>query len=158
MGIAHARASPGDRSYPASPAHSRLAERPSHEVGAKLHAHRARGEQAVLVFYYSGHAKANAFHLGAEELPIAVLRDKLRALPSTLTLIVLDACQSGQFARPKGAEPAADFSFNSVSRLTTKGVAVMASSSAQELSQESDELRSGYFTHHLIVALRGAHR
>ncbi len=126
------------------------------EIAAKLRAHQARGEQAVLVFYYSGHAKANAFNLGAEELPIATLREKLRQLPTTLTLVVLDACQSGQFARIKGAEPAADFSFNSVSRLTTKGIAVMASSSAQELSQESDALRSSYFTHHLIVALRGA--
>jgi hypothetical protein len=31
----------------------------------------------------------------------------------------------------------------------------MASSSAIELSQESDELKSSYFTHHLLVALRG---
>jgi hypothetical protein len=33
---------------------------------------------------------------------------------------------------------------------------VMASSSASELSQESDLLRSSYFTHHLLVGLRGA--
>lgn len=126
------------------------------EVAEKLRAHEQRGEQAVLVFYYSGHAKANAFHLGASELPIAALREKLQKLPTTLTLVVLDACQSGQFARTKGAEAAADFSSNSVARLTTKGIAVMASSSAQELSQESDELRSSYFTHHLVVGLRGA--
>lgn len=126
------------------------------EVAAKMRAHQAKGEQAVLVFYYSGHARANAFSLGSEELPIATLREKLRAIPSTLTLVVLDACQSGQFTRVKGAEPAADFSYNSVSRLTTKGTAVIASSSAQELSQESDELKSSYFTHHLVVGLRGA--
>jgi hypothetical protein len=126
------------------------------DVGRKLAEHAQKNEQAVLVFYYSGHAKANAFSLGAGELPIAALREKLSRLPTTLTLVVLDACQSGQFARVKGAEPAADFSFNSVSRLTTKGLAVMASSSAQELSQESDELHSSYFTHHLLVGLRGA--
>jgi hypothetical protein len=126
------------------------------DVGKKLSEHAARNEQAVLVFYYSGHAKANAFSLGQAELPIALLRERLSRLPTTLTLVVLDACQSGQFARIKGAEPAADFSFNSVSRLTTKGLAVMASSSAQELSQESDELKSSYFTHHLLVGLRGA--
>lgn len=126
------------------------------EIGAKLREHQQRGEQAVLVFYYSGHAKANAFNLGGSELAITALRDKLQKLPTTLTLIVLDACQSGQFARTKGTEAAADFSFNSVSRLTTKGIAVMASSSAQELSQESDQLKSSYFTHHLVVGLRGA--
>jgi hypothetical protein len=32
----------------------------------------------------------------------------------------------------------------------------MASSTGQELSRESDSLKSSYFTHHLIVALRGA--
>jgi hypothetical protein len=126
------------------------------DVAVKLRAHQARGEQAVFVFYYSGHAKANAFSLGSDELMIATLREKLRQLLTTLTLVILDACQSGQFARIKGAEPASDFSFNSVSRLTTKGIAVMASSSEQELSQESDELHSSYFTHHLLVALRGA--
>jgi hypothetical protein len=126
------------------------------DVAAKMRAHQAKGEQAILVFYYSGHARASAFSLGSDELPVATLREKLRAIPSTLTLVVLDACQSGQFARVKGAEPAADFSFNSVSRLTTKGTAVIASSSAQELSQESDELKSSYFTHHLVVGLRGA--
>jgi hypothetical protein len=126
------------------------------ELGSKIREHAQRGEQAILVFYYSGHAKASAFTFGTDELPLATLRDKLRSLPSTLTLVVLDACQSGAFARTKGAEPAADFSFNSVSRLTTKGIAVMASSTGQELSQESDALRSSYFTHHLVVGLRGA--
>lgn len=125
-------------------------------VAAKMREHQAKGEQAVLVFFYSGHARAGSFSLGGEELAVTTLREKLRQIPSTLTLVVLDACQSGQFARIKGVEPAADFSYNSVSRLTTKGIAVMASSSAQELSQESDELHSSYFTHHLIVALRGA--
>jgi len=126
------------------------------DVAARLRARTERGEQAVLVFYYSGHARANAVSLGADELPLATLRERLRAVPTTLTIVVLDACQSGSFARVKGAEPAADFSFNSVSRLTQRGIAVMASSTAQELSQESDELRSSYFTHHLVVALRGA--
>ncbi|AKU97271.1 peptidase C14 caspase catalytic subunit p20 [Labilithrix luteola] len=126
------------------------------DVTRKMQEHARKGEQAVLVFYYSGHAKANSFSLGGDELAIAQLRDKLRQIPTTLTLVILDACQSGQFARVKGAEPAADFSFNSVSRLTTKGIAVMASSSGQELSQESDELKGSYFTHHLITALRGA--
>jgi len=33
---------------------------------------------------------------------------------------------------------------------------VLASSSGSELSQESEQLRSSYFTHHLLVGLRGA--
>lgn len=38
------------------------------EVAAKMRAHQAKGEQAVLVFYYSGHARAGSFSLGGEEL------------------------------------------------------------------------------------------
>lgn len=116
----------------------------------------AHGGQTEIVFYYSGHARATAINLGHEELALTTLRERLSALPTALTLVVLDACQSGAFARVKGAEPAADFSYNSVSKLTQKGLAIMASSTAEELSQESDELKGSYFTHHLVTALRGA--
>jgi hypothetical protein len=116
----------------------------------------ASGTKARVVFYYSGHAKANALSLGKDELALAELRARLLAVPATLTVVVLDACQSGAFSRTKGVEPAADFSFNSKSRLDAQGVAVLASSTGSELSQESDFLRSSYFTHHLLVGLRGA--
>jgi len=82
-------------------------------VTAKARANAERAEQTEVLFYFSGHARANALELGAEALPLAALRDRLRAIPSTLTIAVLDACQSGVF----GAEPAADFSYNSVSHL-----------------------------------------
>jgi hypothetical protein len=125
-------------------------------LGVKARNNASRGEQTEIVFYYSGHARATAINLGGDELPLGALRDRLSALPTALTIVVLDACQSGAFARIKGAEPAADFTYNSVSKLTQKGLAIMASSSPQELSQESDELHGSYFTHHLVTALRGA--
>jgi len=126
------------------------------DLGNVLSEHAERGEQVQLVFYYSGHARSNALQLGSEELPLTELRQRITQLPSTFTLIVLDACQSGAFSRVKGAQPAADFSFNSRQRLDASGVAVLASSSGSELSQESEQLRSSYFTHHLLVGLRGA--
>jgi hypothetical protein len=125
-------------------------------VAAEVAADAARGERPVLFFYYSGHARASALNLGARELPLGDLRARLLDLPSQLTIVVLDACQSGAFSRIKGAEPTADFSFNSVSRLDAAGVAVMASSSGTELSQEAEHLGSSYFTHYLVVGLRGA--
>src|SRR5438034_7624648 len=36
----------------------------------RLQQHAARGEQAQLLFYYSGHARADALTLGREELPL----------------------------------------------------------------------------------------
>ena len=116
----------------------------------------AAGRQARVLFYYSGHARATAIDLGADELPLAELRQRLFAVPATLTVVVLDACQSGAFSRDQGRAPAADFSFNSRQHLDASGIAVLASSSGSELSQESEQLRSSYFTHHLLVGLRGA--
>lgn len=148
--------------YP--PEHVQVLLRPGRaEVLAALDAVRARvralqrdGKQAQVFFYYSGHARAAAIHLGGEEVGLGELRQRLLDVPAHLTLAVLDACQSGAFSRVKGAEPAQDFSYNTVQRLQAQGVAVLASSTGSELSQESDELRSSYFTHHLLVALRGA--
>ena len=114
------------------------------------------GEQTVFTFYYSGHARSDALDFGEDLLPLGELRARLLALPSAVTLVVLDACRSGAFGRAKGAAQVEDFSVNSVRRLDARGMAVLASSSAGELSQESEALEGSFFTHHLIVALRGA--
>ncbi|MEY4581820.1 MAG: hypothetical protein RL701_6523 [Pseudomonadota bacterium] len=118
-----------------------------------------QGVQSRFFFYYSGHARADGLNLGDQVVPLPELRKRIEALPATLSIVVLDACQSGAFSRPrqgvKGAARAADFSFNSVERLNTAGMAVIASSNERELSQESDVLRSSYFTHHWLVGLRG---
>jgi hypothetical protein len=126
------------------------------KLTARVAADRAAGRQARVMFYYSGHARATAIDLGPEQLALGELRQRLFAIRATLTVVVLDACQSGAFSRVKGAQPAADFSFNSRQRLDASGIAVLASSSSSELSQESEQLRSSYFTHHLLVGMRGA--
>ncbi|HEX5063276.1 MAG TPA: caspase family protein [Kofleriaceae bacterium] len=122
----------------------------------KLNADLAAGRPSRVFFYYSGHARATALDLGSDELLLVELRQRLFQLPAKLTVVVLDACQSGAFSRVKGAQPAADFSFNSRQQLDATGVAVLASSSGSELSQESEQLKGSYFTHHLLVGMRGA--
>ncbi|MEO8846101.1 MAG: caspase family protein [Kofleriaceae bacterium] len=127
---------------------AKLAERVQADVTA--------GHQARVFFYYSGHARAQAIDLGSTELPLEELRAKLFKIPAALTVVVLDACQSGAFSRIKGAAPAADFSFSSRQHLDATGIAVLASSTGSELSQESEQLKSSYFTYHFLVGLRGA--
>jgi hypothetical protein len=126
------------------------------QLTRRVTADAAAGKQARVLFYYSGHARSTAIDLGPAALPLEELRQRLLAVPATLKVVVLDACQSGAFSRVKGATPAADFSFNSRQHLDASGVAVLASSSGSELSQESELLRGSYFTHHLLVGLRGA--
>src|SRR5688572_24682119 len=125
-------------------------------LAEKVNADHVAGRQSRVFFYYSGHARASALDLGSEQMMVMELRQRLFQMPAKLTVVVLDACQSGAFSRVKGAAPTADFSFNSRQQLDASGVAVLASLSASELSQESEQLRSSYFTHHLLVALRGA--
>lgn len=114
-----------------------------------------QGAQTVFVFYYSGHARGQALTLGPSELPLQTLRAHLEAMPSTVTIAVLDACQSGAISGVKGVEPAASFSYNSAASLRAEGFAVMASSTGSELSQESEALGGSFFTHHLVAGLRG---
>lgn len=124
--------------------------------GPVLEAHAARGEATSLVFYYSGHARAQGLDLGDEVYALAELREGLEGLGADLTLVVLDACQSGALTETKGILAAADFSTSSLGSLSTEGFAVIASSTASELSQESRRLGGSFFTHHLSTGLLGA--
>jgi len=126
------------------------------DTARELSALEAAGQPTALTFYYSGHARARALSLGQEEVGLEELRARLLGLPARLTLAILDACQTGAISGIKGAEPAADFSHSTVAELHATGVAIMASSSASELSQESQALGASFFTHHLVAGLRGA--
>lgn len=112
--------------------------------------------QSRFVFYYSGHAKSNALTLGEETVSLSDLRQAFIAIPASQKIVILDACQSGSFSRVKGVGTSDDFSHNSRAALQTTGTAVLASSTEEELSQESDELMGSIFTHNLVAGLRGA--
>lgn len=107
----------------------------------------------VFVLYYSGHADGRGLNLGEAHLPFDALRARIDALPATLKVVVLDACQSGAFSRLKGSE---GFHYDALAQLQTEGTAVLASSRGSEFSQESDAYQASYFTHHLLAALGGA--
>lgn len=126
------------------------------KMKAQVSKHAAAGEQTAFVFYYSGHARSSALNLGHEEMPLTEIRALIGQVPAQLTLVVLDACQTGAYTKVKGVTPAADFSHNSVAGLNQEGTVVIASSAASELAQESERLRGSFFTHHLVAALRGA--
>ncbi|HVE84893.1 MAG TPA: caspase family protein, partial [Myxococcales bacterium] len=115
----------------------------------------ARGEVPLVLFYYSGHAAADGLELGLEVLPYAELRDRLSSLSGGVSVVVLDACHSGALTQVKGARPA-DLDFEVPARPGSDGMAILTSSSASEVAQESAELRGSFFTHHFTLGLRGA--
>lgn len=114
-----------------------------------------RGEEPLVLFYYSGHAGADGLELGPEILPYAELRERLSSVSGGVSVLVLDACNSGALTQVKGARPAA-LDFEIPARPGADGLAILTSSSASEVAQESASLGGSFFTHHLALGLRGA--
>lgn len=125
-------------------------------VRARVAQARAEGQEALLVFYYAGHAGAGALHLGGTRLGFDELRQAAAAVGADVRVLVLDACRSGGMTRVRGARPAKPFELQVTDRLDASGEAILTSSAAGEDAQESDRLRGGIFTHHLLAGLRGA--
>jgi len=111
---------------------------------------------SVLFIYYSGHADSNALHLRGTRLPFTTLRELAATAGAEMTVFVVDACRSGGITRVKGARPTVPFDLGSEDHLDAEGIAIMTSSAASEDAQESDRLRGGIFTHHLVNGLAGA--
>lgn len=118
-------------------------------------ASRVEGQQeAMLVFYYSGHADDRALLLGGSELSMTDLKRALDDAPAQLSLHLVDACRSGALTRAKGAKLGAPFSVHA--EPVASGRVVITSSAEWEDSQESDRLGGSFFTMHLASGLRGA--
>ncbi|MEZ4241374.1 MAG: caspase family protein [Myxococcota bacterium] len=125
------------------------------DLGDRIARHGGDAE-SLLFFYYSGHADADALHLQGSRLGLGELTALLGALPVDVRIVVVDACQSGELTRLKGAGPAEPFTIHAEDRLDSEGMAIITSSSAGEDAQESDRLRGGMFTHHFLAGLMGA--
>lgn len=117
-------------------------------------AHDSSSEETLVFVYYSGHADDKFLHLRGEPLSHRELQDTLRSLPATIKLGVIDACKSGAVTR-KGGSAVEEFDLSLVNPKLS-GMALLTSSGADELSQESRALQGSVFTHHFVSGLRGA--
>jgi Caspase domain len=117
---------------------------------------RAAGDQTVLLVFYSGHADAQALHLGSSRLELAELEQLVRGSAARFRLLILDACRSGALTRVKGGTPVPPFDVRVSERVPGEGAVFLTSSSASEDSQESDELKGSFFSAALVSGLLGA--
>lgn len=113
----------------------------------------ASHDEDLFLFYYSGHADGSGLRLGDEHFYYEALRHDLRAVESDARIGILDACRSGTITRFKGAAKTASLFDEAVA---VEGEAWLTASAADELAQESDRLRAGFFTHYLLSGMRGA--
>jgi hypothetical protein len=117
---------------------------------------RQSGERPLLVFYYSGHAAAGGFELGAEKLSFEELRALVSGSSADAKVAIVDACEAGLLTQVKGASAAPSMDFPLPSDESVRGTAFIASTAVGEAAQESAALGGSFFTHHLEIALRGA--
>ena len=110
---------------------------------------------AMLVVYYSGHADAEALHLGETTLPLTQLEQLVRGSPAAFRLLVVDACRSGALTRVKGGHLAPAFPIALGDTLAADGVVFWTASAASEAAQESDDIQGSFFSHFLVSGLAG---
>lgn len=125
------------------------------QLQGKIASAQSDGDHATLVFYYSGHGDDAALHLGPTRIAHEELRSWIDATGADVRIAMLDACHSGGAIRAKGGSRGPDLKW-AVNYQETRGTAVLTSSAASELSQESAEVGGGFFTHYLHTALLGA--
>jgi len=126
------------------------------ELREALAAHAAVAEaydDDLFLLYYSGHADGSGLRLGDDRYYYESLKRDFRTVDSTTRVGILDACRSGTITRLKGAKVSQSLLGDDVA---AEGEAWITASSADELAQESDVLRGGFFTHYLVSGMRGA--
>ena len=109
---------------------------------------------AMFLFYYSGHSDRQGLQLGQAHYPLERLRERFQSMPGQIRIGIFDACQSGAMTRFKGGTTRKPIDFSKIGNI--QGQVIIASSADDELSQESDKLRSSVFTHHWINGIRGS--
>jgi len=107
-----------------------------------------------VIFYYSGHSDEEGLMLAEEKVSYDILKKSIMELDSDVKVVILDSCSSGAMIRDKGGKMGASFLIDASNDM--KGYAFITSSSEDEVSQESDVIRSSFFTHYLVTGLRGA--
>ncbi len=112
------------------------------------------GFRTQVLFYYSGHSNENGLLLGKEIFSYKELRKEIDSLESDVKIAIVDSCASGAMTREKGGTWKAPFMVDESSLV--KGHAILTSSSATEVAQESDRIEGSYFTHYVVSGLRGA--
>ena len=127
------------------------------QVRQRLVAAKDSGRQTLFLFYYSGHGDNEALEIGGERMLLRDLRSYLEQLVAAdVRVAFVDACQSGALTGVKGGKRTSGYEVRLADPGQVKGMAIVTSSTANELSQESDDLKGSFFSQSIMAGLRGA--
>ncbi len=113
------------------------------------------GRAQRVTVYVSSHGSEGALHLAGAALPMSELVSFARHAPADVVVVVVDACRSGSVTQLKGLRRTGERP-TQVDAVSLEGRVFISASGNDEYAQESEALGGSYFTHHLVVGLRGA--
>ncbi len=116
----------------------------------------ARGDDVMLLFYYSGHATRDGLHLSGTLLQMDFLRRWLETSEAMARIAFVDACESGTLARTRGGTPVEAVQVLIDDSLLQSGLAIVTSTGPLSVARESDQFGGGVFSRALMTGLRGA--
>jgi hypothetical protein len=125
------------------------------EVKGRVRELRKAGTESLVLIYYSGHGGAEGLHIQGKNFARQDLSQFMESLESNMKILILDACESGDFLRHKGGRIVQDPKVVKLDRLESKGSVIISSSSRGEMAQESEDYRGAVFTHHFLNGMRG---
>jgi hypothetical protein len=117
-----------------------------------------QGYRTEVFVFYSGHADSESLHIRSSFLPILEFKQLINEIPADTRVTIIDACRAGRInaSRSKGALHGPAFDISLARDLGPSGHVTLTSAGKNEIAQESDELRSSFFTHYMLSGLRGA--
>jgi len=116
----------------------------------------ARGDEVLLLFYYSGHATREGLHMSGTLLQMDFVRRWLETSEATARIAFVDACESGTLARSRGGTPVEAVEIAVDDTLLQSGLAIVTSTGPLSVARESDQFGGGVFSRALMTGLRGA--
>ena len=125
------------------------------EIRGRVLELRRTGSQTSVLLYYSGHGSAEGLHMRGKIVSRREVGDLLDSLECDLKIVILDACESGDFLRRKGGVLYEDREILKQDELESRGTILLSSSSSGEQAQESEDYKGAVFSHHLINGLKG---
>ncbi|MCB0422104.1 MAG: caspase family protein [Bdellovibrionales bacterium] len=106
------------------------------------------------MFYYTGHSDDQGIHLKDGKIDRSKFHDILKKIPSKVKVVILDSCFSGAL-KSKGYKKSEAIDLVKIDRDEPTGSVILTSSSGNEFSYESENLKGSIFTYHLVSGLYG---
>lgn len=125
------------------------------EIRGKVKQIAKSGKESLVLVYMSGHGSNGAVHISGQRFTLEEMREYMGSLESGLKILIVDACESGDFLRQKGGQVVETHHIEADDRLEAHGTVVLSSSAQGEEAQESEKYQGSVFTHHLINGLEG---